>query len=116
MLNRAGVAAFLLTCALLVRATPLYAQESGAAQTQKPSLRIHTTAEIVLTDVVVTGRKGHPVQGLTASDFHIYDDGKPQKILSFQENRTEKVTGLCRAYLRRRMFTPMRSSIICHRF
>lgn len=94
MLNRVGVAAFLLACVFVVHATPMRAQASDAVppgQAQKPSLTIHTTAQIVLTDVVVTDGKGNPVQGLKESDFHIYDNGRPQTMLSFKEYRTESV-------------------------
>ncbi len=37
----------------------------------------------VQVDAVVTDSKGHYVTDLTADDFTIYDDGKPQKITNF---------------------------------
>jgi VWFA-related protein len=37
-------------------------------------------------DVVVTGPKGSPVRGLTAADFLVTEDGKPQQILSCDAN------------------------------
>jgi len=37
----------------------------------------------VIVDVVVTGTNGKPVPDLRAADFSISEDGKPQKILSF---------------------------------
>jgi VWFA-related protein len=33
-------------------------------------------------DVVVTDKTGKPVEGLTANDFQIFEDGKPQRIRS----------------------------------
>lgn len=37
----------------------------------------------VVIDLIVTDRRGHHVPGLTASDFALYEDGVPQKILGF---------------------------------
>ncbi len=47
---------------------------------------LHTGTRIVLTDVIVTDRDGHPVRGLPASAFHIFDDNHPQQIASFDEH------------------------------
>ena len=41
------------------------------------------TTTRVQVDAVVTDSKGHYVTDLTADDFAIYDDGKPQKITNF---------------------------------
>lgn len=56
-----------------------------------------TTTRIVLTDVTVTDHKGNPVRGLTASDFSIFDNGHPQRILSFKEHVTAPVTQIAPA-------------------
>src|SRR5882672_6003656 len=37
----------------------------------------------VVVDLIVADRHGHHVPGLTASDFTIYEDGVPQKIVGF---------------------------------
>lgn len=47
------------------------------------SLSLNT--RIVVEDVTVFDRQGHPVKGLPASAFHISDDGAPQALQSFQE-------------------------------
>lgn len=80
---------------LTAQACPARAQVRNSApqqQSEGSPLTLHARAQIVLTDVVVTDRKGNPVQGLTASDFDIYDNGRPQKMLSFAEHRTKPVT------------------------
>jgi VWFA-related protein len=43
----------------------------------------------VILDVVVTDTGGKPVHGLTQQDFSITEDGKPQKILSFDVHDLE---------------------------
>lgn len=44
---------------------------------------IRTDVRRVIEDVVVTDAHGNAVQGLTRDDFSLKEDGKPQKILSF---------------------------------
>jgi VWFA-related protein len=62
-------------------------QESALAQTQqKPEsggLVIHEDVRRVIVDVVVTDANGKPVPGLTRDEFSIAEDGKPQRVLSF---------------------------------
>jgi VWFA-related protein len=50
----------------------------------KPVIR--TRASLVLVDVVVTDKK-RPVEGVTAARFHIFEDGKEQRITVFEEHR-----------------------------
>ena len=40
--------------------------------------------ELVTVDAVVVDGKGQPVRGLTALDFDLFEDGKPQKVESFE--------------------------------
>jgi len=40
-------------------------------------------ANIVVLNATVTDKDGNPVTDLTAKDFKVYDDGKPQKIDTF---------------------------------
>ncbi len=53
------------------------------AQDTTPLVRSNT--RVVLLDVVVTDRSGNPVRTLTQDDFTILEDGKPQKISSFEQ-------------------------------
>ena len=53
---------------------------------QQPITTLQTTARIVVLDVVVNDGHGHPVKGLTASDFHLSEDDKPQTLASFVEH------------------------------
>jgi VWFA-related protein len=45
-----------------------------------------TTREVVM-DIVVLDAKGHSVQGLSASDFRVVEDGAPQTIRNVSEHR-----------------------------
>ena len=40
--------------------------------------------ELVTVDAVVVDGKGQPVRGLTSLDFDLFEDGKPQKVESFE--------------------------------
>src|SRR2546427_10281366 len=66
-------AAFLVFCA----APSILTQEKTADS------NIKVQAVNVVVDLIVTDRHGRHVQGLTAADFKIYEDGVPQKIIGF---------------------------------
>jgi len=65
--------AFLVFCA----APSILTQEKTADS------NIKVQAVNVVVDLIVTDRHGRHVQGLTAADFKIYEDGVPQKIIGF---------------------------------
>jgi VWFA-related protein len=51
----------------------------------KPVLKANVRA--VKIDVLVTGKLGLPVQGLSERDFNVYEDGKSQRINYFMEHK-----------------------------
>jgi hypothetical protein len=54
------------------------------SQTASPTTTIRVTSDLVYLDVTVLDRNGNPVvTGLTKNDFTITEDGKPQRIFSF---------------------------------
>ena len=54
-------------------------------QQQPPAPTLRVTSNLVFLDVTVLDRKGQPVvTGLTKDDFAITEDGKPQRIFSFE--------------------------------
>jgi VWFA-related protein len=65
------------------------AQTSSVATTEPEpgSTVVHTSADLVLLDVVVTDR-GNPVHGLDKNRFHVLEDGHEQTITSFDEHRS----------------------------
>lgn len=71
---------------------PLLFALNVAAQSSPP-YTLHTGTRIVLTDVTVLDAKGEPVHGLKQSDFQVADDGRRQKIKSFEahEDRAQPI-------------------------
>ena len=65
-----------IAAALTVLGAPLL-----TARQDRPSFRSST--RLVELSVVVTDRDRNPVPGLTAGDFQIFDDGKPQRVELF---------------------------------
>jgi VWFA-related protein len=64
-----------VTLGVLLAGVMLYAQQ--------PTFRVRVDA--IEIDAFVTDERGNPVKGLTADDFQILEDGKPQAIASFSQ-------------------------------
>ena len=56
-----------------------------SAQEQQEPLVFGTQVELVAIPVFVKDKKGAPIQGLSAEDFEIRDEGKRMPIVAFQE-------------------------------
>ncbi len=63
--------------------TVIAATASLAMQERPKPPTFATQTEIVLVDVVVRDKTGHAVEGLSASDFVVKEDGKDRPILTF---------------------------------
>ena len=72
-------AAFLLAVNLALAQAPL----PNAYQTQQPETVIRINVNVVQMDAVVTDAKGNHITNLSADDFQILQDGKPQRITNF---------------------------------
>ena len=55
----------------------------NAQEVEDSSLVFHSSVRRVVVDVVVTDSNGKPISGLSAGDFSIAEDGKPQRVRSF---------------------------------
>ena len=53
-------------------------------QNSSPAPIFHATTRLVQVDVSVTYKNGRPVQGLQASDFLVFENGKPQEVKAFE--------------------------------
>lgn len=82
----------------LVWASAASAQPPTAHRTPpvtRSPFSLQVNSNIVLTSVVVRDKKtGEPVQGLTARDFVIRENGKPQQIISFDFENVDHATPL----------------------
>lgn len=75
-------------CAALVAVIcPLAAMSQAAAPSSDATLQV--TSRIVYVDVVVRDSAGHVVRGLTAKDFGVMEDGKPQTIAFFADHTND---------------------------
>lgn len=93
-LMQRGVAAVMIG---LMAGTPMASRAQQPAQQPDSSgaftLKVQT--DIVLTNVVVRDKKtGEVVKGLKASDFTILENGKPQKIASFDYQNVDEAAVL----------------------
>jgi hypothetical protein len=50
---------------------------------QAPTFR--SSVNLILVDVTVRDGKGQPIRNLTANDFEILENGKPQTIVTFAQ-------------------------------
>ncbi len=83
----------LVSLCLLAAALSLPAQSTAPPPALHPQIpTLHMSTRVVLTDVTVTDSRGNPVRGLTRSDFHIFDDGHPQALDSFEEHTQSQST------------------------
>ena len=64
-------------------------KSSETAQNPEPGQIFRVSVDLVQMDAVVTDKNGRPVDNLTADDFIILQDGKPQEITSFSIVRME---------------------------
>jgi VWFA-related protein len=86
-MSRIGVSSFL--CAMLC--LPLYGSGSGqtAPASSARGTTIRTSSDLVVVDVVASDSQQNPVHKLTAADFTVLEDGKPQTVKIFEEHETQ---------------------------
>jgi VWFA-related protein len=67
-----------LTALVLTATSGVWGQ---SAATQRPMFR--SGQNLILVDVSVRDKKGQPVDGLTAADFDVLENGKSQEVVTF---------------------------------
>lgn len=86
----------LLLALLLVGTTGLAAAQNATTPQHPPALVtrqspppevLHTSTQLVIVDVVVQDRSGHPVHGLTRDNFLITEQKRPQVVRNFDEHK-----------------------------
>jgi VWFA-related protein len=67
---------------------PLWGSGSGqtAPASGAPATTIRTSSDLVVVDVVASDSQQNPVHQLTAADFTVLEDGKPQTVKIFEEH------------------------------
>ena len=84
-----------LLAALLLLSFDGHAQQTPPTSPGQGQTTLRVTSDLVLTNVVVRDRKtGEPVRGLTRDDFTVLEDGKPQKIDSFDYEDVNQAAAL----------------------
>ncbi|MGH9702594.1 MAG: hypothetical protein ACRD4K_04400, partial [Candidatus Acidiferrales bacterium] len=68
---------------LLALASAGHVRAQQAPPPNVPSATLRVTSRLVMVDAVVTDKDGNPVKGLTAADFSVSENKKPQKISTF---------------------------------
>ena len=63
----------------------LFAGTLAAQQAELPKLTETIDIRVINVDVVVTDKKGKPINGLTKDDFELYENGVPKSISNFYE-------------------------------
>jgi VWFA-related protein len=77
---------------LLIGAAPVLAwgqTTSSPGSSNQAPYTLQVNSRVVLTDVTVTDKQGNPIAGLTENDFQLLDNGKPQRLASFEEHRQQ---------------------------
>lgn len=73
------------TCVSGVGLPWAYAQApSPSPSPQTPSITFPSAVDLVTVDAVVTDKKNAPIEGLKRESFQVFEDGKPQDIVSFE--------------------------------
>ncbi len=83
---------FLLRVACTVSLLSFFPCGRAFAQEPEPILAESIEVRIMNVDVIVTDRDGNRVQGLTAADFELLQDGERQPITNFSEYRGRAAT------------------------
>jgi VWFA-related protein len=79
----------------LLGVMPMAAQDQAPATDTQTAFTLKVDSDLVLTNVVVRDRKtGEVVRGLTANDFQVQENGKPQKIVSFDFQSVDQAAPL----------------------
>lgn len=76
----------LILISLLTTAIPIRSQQG---QTIAPDDVVRISTNLVQIDAVVTDKSGNQIRDLNASDFEVFQDGKPQRIVSVSYVNTE---------------------------
>jgi len=76
------------TCGILALiALTAAGQQPPATQAPKTNIKFSTTSNLVIVDVTVKDKAGNIIDNLGKGDFTVLEDGKPQKIEVFEQQK-----------------------------
>lgn len=84
---RRGETAPALAALIVLSSVLLAGQLPGQPASDAPKVAASAEVSILSVDVVVTGKDGRPVQGLSAADFELLLGGKKVAVTNFREER-----------------------------
>jgi Ca-activated chloride channel homolog len=84
----------LLAVLALLMALPATAQSQSSLPSNPDEYQISVKVGLVLLPVIVTDHKGREVSGLAETDFHVYEDGRPQQLSFFEPEDVPVTVGL----------------------
>ena len=90
------LAAILFAGTVVAQKSPAVSQlpeNTDSQEVENSGLVFHSSVRRVVVDVVVSDSNGKPVSGLTASDFSIAEDAKPQRVRSFDVHDFDSASG-----------------------
>jgi len=99
-LVRVATAAPVAIAAAPIRVVHVLAPLALAAEPQAPRTpasavpRFSAKSILVIVDAMVSDRSGNPIEGLTANDFVVTEDGVPQRIMVFEFQKLAQTTGV----------------------
>ena len=82
------IIAILLSLSLLA---PAQTTQPAASNNDQSAYRIRVTSDLVLVNVVIRDKQGNLIRGLTRNDFTLSEDGKQQKISSFDFENVDEL-------------------------
>jgi VWFA-related protein len=86
------VTSLALLAGLVLIAFAQQQQQQNAPGFPKSNYKFESTTQLVIDTVAVKDKSGKPVKGLSAKDFTVTEDGKPQTIKVFEYQELEETT------------------------
>jgi len=83
MVHSFRIPAYSFLCLVLLAANPGHLSAAASAPSAA-STETDSSDGLVRLDITVTDKSGSPVSGLKAEDFTLFDNGQPQKLVSFR--------------------------------
>src|SRR5271169_4000818 len=92
MQSRGKIAAVVLVSLILVSLSLVWGQQQPPVQNPPISgggVKFTSISQLVVENVMVKDKNGNPVEGLTAKDFTITENGVPQTIAFFEYQKLQ---------------------------